>query len=132
MSRPDIMAGMPYTALQCNELRHSLLRDMISNDNPNREIRDCVRKELASIKRQGHGYGILLVGSFIAFTYIKAPNAKPHYAGIAIGLSLAYFLGGVFALDVGKPYVLDNIGIIKENPDFEKRRLEIVENCKKY
>ena len=83
-------------------------------------------------KRQGSAYGILAVFCYVAFTYTKNKVYKPHMLGILFGGTFAYFLGGFTATYFSIKKVVDKLGIIKEYPELEKERLEIIHKCKKY
>lgn len=119
---------MPYSAKECKEMRHNLLRSIYKHDQ--KDLGKLLKKELSIYQYQGSAWAIFMVWGWVAFAYFKAPIFKPHFPGIFLGTTLAYFLGGWLGIETGAQFMLDKIGIIKEDAELERRRQEILSVCK--
>ena len=120
--------SLPHSSKDCKEMRHKLLQAIDRHDD--KDLGRLLRLELGFYKQQGSAWGVLIVWSWVAFTYFKAPVMKPHLPGIFLGTSLGYFLGGWLGIETGAQFVLDKIGVIKEDAGLEKRRQEVLSVCK--
>ena len=120
--------SLPHSSKDCKEMRHKLLQAIDRHDD--KDLCRLLRLELGFYKQQGSAWGVLIVWSWVAFTYFKAPVMKPHFTGIFLGTSLGYFLGGWLGIETGAQFVLDKIGVIKEDAGLEKRRQEVLSVCK--
>jgi hypothetical protein len=121
-------SSLPYSSKDCKQMRHKLLQAVYKHDE--KDLGILLKRELGSYQHQGSAWGVLIVWSWVAFTYFKVPVMKPHFPGIFLGTSLGYFLGGWMGIETGAQFVLDKIGVIKEDAELEKRRQEVLSICK--
>lgn len=85
--------------------------------------------ELHKVKREGAAYSLLSVGAMVFITYYKYPIFKAHGAGIMAISGMAYVLGGLLGMEYGKKKIVEGLGKIDTDDEFEKRRKEILKSC---
>ena len=121
---------IPYDWSKCFKLRRNLLLSFYERED--KTLDNFCRERANNYKRQGSAYGLLFVFLYVAVTYTKYKNMKPHKFGIILGSGFGYFVGGAGGLILSSKKVIEDIGIIKEDPELNKLREEIITRCKKY
>mmetsp|Transcript_19577 Transcript_19577/g.35921 ORF Transcript_19577/g.35921 Transcript_19577/m.35921 type:complete len:125 (+) Transcript_19577:2629-3003(+) len=124
------MSNIPLSQASCDRLRTNLIKKLVNSDSP--ELKVAAKAKCFSYQKQGAAYGFFGVGGALAFIALKLPNYKLHPPGMFAVVMLGVLLGQGVALNHYKQQIIDEMGKIKEDPQLDAMRDEIVNHCAKY
>lgn len=121
---------IPATWRECLNMRVKFLNAF--NDLEDKTTVNYIDQRANVYGRQGGAYGLLFALTYTLVTYMKFKNYKPHFLGILLGSFFSYHVGAVTGVVSGYKIIIEDFGMVKEDPVLEKQRVEILKRCKKF